>query len=280
MTSDQRVAIVSGWIGPEPDYVGLARLNHSRYCERHSYDYRHFSSDDIAPLIGEIPQEMAAITWIKPYVIAHLLNQGYGYVFWTDMDSLFTNFHISLEDLKEERASFVFTGDAWDLCNTGHLWFRRSSFTMEFLSAWRSWQVVSVPGLMTTHKGLSGLLADQPAMNILLHGGMRADPREAEKLFNSVNGYPANTSRLHKRFRWTHSPTMQKNLTHAQSLIHPSLQGECTVILQSRLNSYPFRLMPAKQAEPHDPIVHFPGLAKDLMGAYAHKVFGVDEGKD
>lgn len=266
------MAVVSAWVGEEPNYLHLAESNHKSYCDRHGYDYWLFREADINSMMSRVPREPADIWWIKPYVIRHLLDAGYGHVFWTDMDSLFVNSTISLADLQETAASFVFTGDLWDLCSAGHLWFKNTPFTTDFLESWLAWQGVRVPNLATTHKTSAEEIGDQPALNIQLHGGMHADPSQAIALFNGVNGHRSNADRVHRNFRWFYSPTRKANLNRTQSLIHPSLSRECTVVLQARLNSYPFRNWPGRRAKRWDPIVHFPGASKELMPKYATRL--------
>ena len=264
-----KVAVASAYVGHPPEYLASALENHSQYCSIHRYDYHFYQDKDILGLMGRLPGDANMMTWFKPYILLDLFAQGYEYVFWTDTDSLFTVLGKSFGDLQERRASFIFTGDAWDLCSAGHLWFRNTAFSEEFLRAWLKWEGLSLPNLHTSHKNQSHQIADQPALNIQLHGGMHFDPERAVDLFNGVNGHRVNVDRTHKNFRWFFSPTRAGNLKRAQSLIHPSLSGECTVIVQSRLNSYPFRLWPAQKAKRDHPIVHFPGASKDQLLRYA-----------
>lgn len=266
---NSQVAIVSAWIGVEPTYVRLAEKNHRSYCAQHNYDYWLFRQDEVSTMMGGVPKEAADIWWIKPYVIQHLLDLNYEYVFWTDMDSLFLNQTVSLSDLQGIGASFVFTGDLWDLCSAGHLWFRNTPFTRDFLESWLTWRGVKVPSLLTAHKTSTHEIGDQPALNIQLHGGLHADVSHAVQLFNCVNGHPSNKDRVHRHFRWVYSPTRAGNLNRSQSLIHSTLSRECKVIVQDRLNAYPFRNLPGRRARGANPIVHFPGGSKDLMSKYA-----------
>lgn len=218
--------------------------------------------------MGDQPMTAASIWWMKPYLIQYTLKQGFDAVFWTDTDSLFVNLDVGLDDLMSSPASFIFTGDAWDLCSAGHLWFKNSKFTNEFLELWLRWENVVVDSIGSSHQNDDGTLGDQPAINILLRGGAGAEFANASKLFHEVNGYKGNTSKRHRWFRWTHSPTTHFGARRAQKLIHPDLQSECMVVKQSRLNAYPFTLLPALRATRKSPIVHFPGQHKEKMRNY------------
>ena len=264
----KKVAIISGWVGNPPDYVNQARANHSLYATKHGYSYVWFEEDQIVDLMGGQPMTAASIWWMKPYLIQHTLNLGFDAVFWSDTDSLFVNLDVSLRDLVLSPASFIFTGDAWDLCSAGHLWFKDSEFTRKFLKRWLQWENVIVDSIGSTHQNHDGSLGDQPALNILLRGGVNAKFVDALLLFNEVNGYKGNSSKKHRWFRWTHSPTSKLGVKRAQNMIHPDFRSECMVVPQNRLNAYPFTLLPAIRATRKSPIVHFPGQHKDKMRKY------------
>ena len=264
----QRVAIISGWTGQLPDYVSDARANHRVYAAKHGYDYVWFDEKEISALMGGARLTPQSTWWLKPYVLRSTLETGYDAVFWTDADSLFVNQSVGMEDLLESSASFIFAGDAWDLCSAGHLWFRNTSFTSRFLELWTDWENVPVEDLATTHQNSDGTLGDQPALNILLRGGPLVSPVDARFYFNQVNGYMGNKSRVHKFFRWTHSPTTRFGVKNAQRLIHADFGAECKVVPQARLNAYPFTLLPGIAATKSSPIVHFPGEHKDKMSRF------------
>lgn len=261
----KNIAVISAWVGPIPKYVLLARQNHRQFCEKHGYDYLWFEESEIVAFMGGRPLTGPSIWWLKPYLIRRAMDMGYAYVFWTDTDSLFVNQAISLDDLALIESSFIFTGDSWDLCSAGHLWFKTNEFSREFLTRWLSWRHQIVDRLQTTHQNIDGTLGDQPALNIMLHGGFDARYEDASLLFNQVNGYEGNHLRAHKYYRWTHSPASKLGTLRAKFLIHPTLRKECKVIEQARMNAYPFRLLPGKRASKKSPIVHFPGQSKSLM---------------
>jgi hypothetical protein len=263
-----KIAVVSGWCGKLPKYADLVQQNHQKYCARHGYEYVWFDGKEIVNLMGNSLRTPASVSWLKPYVLSSALSRGFDFVFWTDVDSLFVNQKRGLNDLESYPASFVFTGDAWDLCSAAHLWFRNSNFSYDFLALWLKWQNVKVEMLNTSHQHRDGTLTDQPALNILLHGGPTVGPAEARSTFNSINGFVGNKSRKYRYFRYTHAPITKIGTAQAQKLIHSNFQSHCKVVPQARLNAYPFLLLPAKPANSHSPIVHFPAQHKDKITSF------------
>ena len=70
--------------------------------------------------------------WSKPQFILDCFESS-DYVFWIDSDSIFTNFNRSLDDLIQINKSLVFTGDVYDVCNSGHLFFRNDFVSKKIL---------------------------------------------------------------------------------------------------------------------------------------------------
>ncbi|KAG8461276.1 hypothetical protein KFE25_010463 [Diacronema lutheri] len=122
--------------------------NHARYCLRLGCDYAVRTA-------GYAAYGGVYIMWHKILLLRHLLALGYGLVFWTDYDAVFTDCHTPLRavlfgGLSDAHASgflaesalpsVVFAGDLSTALNAGALAVRRTDFGDGFLrAAWEEW---------------------------------------------------------------------------------------------------------------------------------------------
>jgi len=73
--------------------------------------------------------------WYKIQVILNLLDKGYEWVFWTDADTLFTNFTKQLPiPLGASDKEIILSGDKY-MVNSGHILLHNSLWTRKFLQA-------------------------------------------------------------------------------------------------------------------------------------------------
>jgi Nucleotide-diphospho-sugar transferase len=264
-----RLLVLSGYVGHREKYIELAIENHMRYTSMHGYFYQfveehNFSDEEVQDSL------VATYSWLKAAKSLELLHSNeWDYIFAIDPDSIFWRMEKSLEDLILLKKDFVFAGDAWDLFNGGHFLVKNNDWSKSFLKRWLDMRSLQAPDLRTSHKSNSGRLMDQPAMNILLRSG-GVGYEDITSIFNSVNGYIGNKDRQFRFFHYTHAPTSQLRLINSRKLIHSSLRQNVEVVLQDRLNGYPFRL-PGKRANvsKYD-ILHFPGDSKDRLQYYAN----------
>ena len=264
----KRVLVLSGHVGPQSEYIIRARRNHEKYCCEHNYSY-HFEENFvfIDDFVDESP--LITYTWLKAVKALEFMEKGkWDYIFGIDSDSTFWNFRKNLDDLISKNKDFVFTGDSWDLFNGGHFLVRSSPWSIHFFQQWLSMRSIVEPSLNTSHIGLTGRLMDQPAMNILLHAGSPKVFNTGE-VFNNINGYKGNRQRKHKFFHLTHAPTSSFRLWNARRLIHENFKSNVEVVLQDRLNAYPFDLPGKRFNIENSDIIHFPGDSKDLLSRFA-----------
>ena len=263
-----RGAILSGWVGPTPPDVFLrATANHRAYAGRHAYEYvfAHHPENDLLAAQGDV----VLPHWMKVRMILESLDSGFDWVFWIDMDSIFTDLNRSLGDIAQSGRPIVFTGDAWDVCNTGHLFVKNSRDAVGFIEDWWVLRDISFQGLHTTHIDESGRLNDQPAFNFLLAGGepdQRFADAHGKSLFDSINGYEGNPDRKHRHFQYTHAPSSALRIRAATSLLARRARAVCRIVPQFRLNGYPKRLPGAARRTTRAPIMHYPGGMKKLLG--------------
>ena len=271
----KKLAIVTGWFGEIPEVVERITLNHKAFAHLHGYSHYFFGSNDISQHASLI-KGSADYHWIKPELLRRCL-QDHEYVFWMDMDSVFFDLTHSLEDLQRLRKDFVFTGDQFDVFNGGHLFLRQSDFSFELLDKWESLRTLPFPNLSTTQQGEDGHVGDQVAMNYLLAGG---EPLQSsvsgtgKLLFDTINGWTGNEERRHKDFHLRYSPSHRKNLRRTKSLIARRHQKYVHVVVQSRLNAYPWWTN-AGPGTGSGPIVHFvPPFKAEMLryvGDHAHE---------
>jgi hypothetical protein len=273
VVSKRHLTVVSAWIGKTPIWLESIVQNHKTFADRHKYGYEFLTGAD---LTGFEPLQLGTslgYSWLKVEAVRLALRSS-DYVFWIDADSAFVDHHQSLRDVLPMRASLTFTGDSNDLCNAGHLLFRNSRFTWDFLDRWERLRYIPFPALQTTLQSKQGFVSDQTALNYLLAGG-ESDKDYVEKygvtVFNSVNGFPGNPGRRHKRFSKTHAPITAFQVARARALISPRLRQHTKLVVQNRLNAYPWwgnvraRTIPNKPG----PIVHFVGAWKDMIYDFA-----------
>lgn len=261
------VLVASGFIG-EAAYTRSVIRNHQDFCFVHGYDYVfHKQMPEESYDRAETQSPMSPF-WQKASAIYVGLENGYKYVFWIDSDSVFQVMNRSLDDLLPMHDRYLcFTGDSWDLCNTGHMYVKQGEFTNEILNVWRQMRYRRFPRLATTHQDENGFLIDQAAFNVLLAGGRDIEDLvlHAKKYFNSINGFRGNPGRRHKLFQYTHAPTREWRIPLSRSLVDPYWRHGVHVVNSARLNSYPLKSPGAPGPKPTDPILHFAGGMKSLL---------------
>ena len=265
----KKIAVVAAWVGETPDIISDVRRNHEEFAYMHGYEYLFYDETEIRPL-RELVKGEGDRHWIKPGVISSAL-ESHDFVFWTDLDSVFHDVHHGLDDLILPGKDFVFTGDHNDLFNGGHLFFRKSEFTHNLIDQWSRLQTIPFPQWAEgAQQGVTGHVGDQVAMNFLLAGGKaeEEDVREnALRLLNLTNGWVGNPQRTRKRFHKTHAPTSIIRLKRARRLLPPSIRASVEIVVQHRLNAYPW-WGPKGQSNRRGPIVHFVPPYKGLLDGY------------
>ena len=256
--SHSDVVICSIWIGPPTDWQIYCQNNHKEYAKLHRYSYQCFGGADqpiLAPPHLKSASPAFQTGWLMPIAILELL-KTHKFVFWMDMDSLFTNFDISLQDLTNLRKDLVFTGDHNDICNGGHLLFQRTQWSESFLKSWSQLSTIEPNDIQTTHIEC-GVIGCQIALCALL-SNPTTNQTTISHDFNRVNGFRGNRNRHHKLFRYLFTPVTSANLNRISSLIHPTVRPHVSIVHQRRLNSYPKSCRPMRGAswKLGDPIVH------------------------
>jgi hypothetical protein len=259
--------IVSAWVGHKPEIISRVVENHRIYALKHRYDCTFFDEDSVRAPDPLISDSSINAPWVKIAVIRKALETSER-VFWVDADSVFYRPNSTLRFLETCSANLVFTGDRNDICNTGHLFFRRSDFSRRFLDSWETLRTIPFPPLATTHQDPNGLVADQPAFNYLLGGGKSQRDfveQHSERIFNRLNGWNGNPDRVFKNFARTHAPVRRANLRRAKTLIDPALRKDIRIVSQTRINAYPWRGPAKGSGNRKGPIVHFVSPWKDML---------------
>jgi len=244
-------------------FAEAAKQNHKDYAEAHGYEY--FLYDEIKNDLAEPGSSFAfRVGWAMPEMILNSLNSDVDFVFWMDMDSFFTDMSKSLEDLTNLNRDLVFTGDHNDICNGGHLLFKNSEWSKNFLIRWQELSKIREPNLITTHLSPSGQPGCQIALVALL-GNFGVNQSNFLDSFNQVNGWGGNSSRAIKRFKITHAPTSPRKLARVQRLISSEIRSHIEIVEWRRLNSYHKSTKVRRQGiwQEGDPIIHLVAGSKD-----------------
>lgn len=261
------IAILSGFItnkksGKQPRWLKHVVKNHRNYAKKHGYDYV-FRSDYSMPASSASSEDPFYVgCWSKPSFILDLLDSGYEYVFWIDADSIFTNFSVDLKDLIKMKKDFIFTGDRFDVCNSGHLFFKNTPFSKQFLTRWDESRFLKFSDIekskiefWVTEDNYS--FGDQTNLNALLNKNFLG-VTDFIDAFNIINGYPGNKSRAHSNWQEIYNPADSKNIPNIErDLIRPEIRDCIGIVPQRRLNSYPNISAGRGRYHFRDPIVHF-----------------------
>ena len=115
-----------------------------------------------------------------------------------------------------------------------------------------------------------GFVGDQIALNYLLGGGkigQREVNATAYSILNRTNGWEGNPDREHRDFAERYAPVGARNLVRTKSLVSPALEGHVEVVVQHRLNAYPW-WGPKKKKNKAGPIIHFVSPYKAYLRSY------------
>lgn len=267
MSPGPKITIVSAWVGPRPRWLDRVEENHLRFARHYDYRYVMLGEPDFEGFSPLQTPTFADFSWLKIDAIRSALT-GSDYAFWIDADSVFLEPFRPLTQLLPARESLTFTGDRNDLCNGGHLIFRNSQFSWNFLESWDSLRQLEFPPLNTTMQSADGFITDQVGLNYLLAGGV-ADSAFAKhngaQLFNRVNGWRQNSDRVNKAFHLTHAPVSRSNVSRAFKLIPRPIRKNFKLVQQHLLNAYPWWGPGANSGNRPGPIVHFVGPWKELL---------------
>ncbi len=112
-------------------------LNKS-YCDRHEYDY--YVYNDSENLLKHSHQNNEAIQWFKVVLLKKMLEEkpDYDWYFFLDMDAIFSNHKMKIEEFIDEKYELVFADDYSHHClvNTGVFLVKNSNWNKEFLQRW------------------------------------------------------------------------------------------------------------------------------------------------
>lgn len=257
------ILILSAYVGDRPDYLNKVIENQLRYAQRHDYKYEFVTQIEMKRFSED---NLAHFSWIKAQLVKEKLAE-HSYVFWIDADSIFIDFESGLQDLIDENKNLIFTGDSYGVFNTGHFLIKNSNWSKRFLEEWMRYREIKFPKINSSHQDKNGYLVDQPAANILLRRGFNSTKQHSCADFDWMNGYIGNKSRKIKQFHWLVGPTRRFNILFARLLIHRSIRQNVSIVVQDRLNSYPFKL-PGYRPKKKPKIIHFPGNSKDKITDY------------
>ena len=261
----RKLAIVSAWIGPLQDFALFAEENHRKYAVRHNYDYVLYKNVKSINSIETDPPAFR-VGWFMPEAILETLDAGYEYVFWMDMDSYFTNLNTSLEDLVKLDRSLVFTGDQNDICNGGHLLFRNTTWSKEFLLRWSGLSSIRNGNLRTSHVNQVNQPGCQIALVALL-GNWSVNQDNFKFSFDRVNGWSGNIDRTNRNFGKYFAPVSRRNIERILELIDPLVRDEIAIVEWRRLNAYHKSIRPPRGGvwRRGDPILHLIANSKEFF---------------
>jgi len=266
----KNIVISSSWVGPTPDWVEKAKLNHQKYASMHGYSYFHHHHENMNE--GEILQNYdiyVDAVWQQIIDVRELLKDPeVKWIFKSDTDSIFTNFKLELEKFTNKNVDFLFTGDSSDLFNGGHFLIRNTKWSRDFIDLWLSFKDQSWDKLVTSHQGENGRLLDQPVLNMILTKYKSLDSINGVQAFNFMNGFSGNNNRVHKHFWRTHAPTSHIRIYRARKLLHPEIRKHSKLVLQNSFNSYPNRSPGQRAWRKGDFMIHFAGVPKSYLETF------------
>lgn len=207
----KRIVVASAAIGTEfgrKAWVQRAKTNHKNYCQHHGFAYE----------LREIPQTDRTPHWEKIHLVLQLFDEGFEFVFWMDIDSIFMNFDISIEELLPENGrDFVFSGDT-NIINSGHFIFRNTQWSRDALNT--LWDI----GPINVGMGRG----DNACFSIWLAGGLPTDSleRKVEHYHRVDQGY--RDRKVQKRIESGRIP----------ELLSSELRTNVQMIKKSLFNSY------------------------------------------
>lgn len=208
-----KIAICSVSIGEEYNkkcWVRFAKNNHLSYCAKHNYDY----------ILRTAAKTNRSAQWEKLDLIYQtMLSNKYDYIFWTDTDSIFTNFNITLENIINkagQKYNFIFSGDT-NIINTGHFIFKSCPWSLSELK--KIWNI---------YPANYGMLADNAAFAVWLAGGNGSMSHDEQvKYYKSVDkGYM--------------NPPVEEKIKNGQvqEYVCRELNKYCKLIPKRAINSY------------------------------------------
>jgi len=262
-----KILILSAYLGDSPNYLNDVIKNHKQYASTHKYEYEFVTN---LKLVRVSPDDFTNYCWAKVQAVKDKLND-FSHIFWIDADSIFIDFQRDLSDLINMNTQLVFTGDSYDVFNTGHFLIKSSDWSQDYLNEWLEMRKVRFPEIKSSHQDDYGYLADQPAANILLRRGLKCEEPMDSSQFNWMNGYIGNKKRKLKYFHLFVSPIRRTNLIFTQYLIHRSIRANIKIVIQDRLNGYPFKL-PGYRSSKRPKIMHFPGDTKNQISSHLRMV--------
>jgi hypothetical protein len=264
-----KIIVLSGHVGEYSEHVAKAKNNHTEYCMLHGYSY--YFEDNLTKLFSQNELKKYGVMnfyWLKVRLAKKVLGDSqFTHIFWIDSDSIFVDMRRSLDDLVHKEKDLVFTGDAWDLFNTGHFMFSKSSWSLKFLDSWLELYGQQSTSIETTHKTDNGFIFEQPAAAILLSGGFNSE-KNLDDRFNKINGYAGNKRRKHKFFCYLFSPSRSHRLFLSKLLVAREMRNHVAIVPQSRLNAYSFRLPGTPYFSTKGKIMHFVGNTKSDLFRY------------
>jgi hypothetical protein len=120
------------------DLAEISVPNKTKYADKYGYafDYVPYSLDESVPT-----------TWSKLIAIRNCMDGGADWIFWTDIDAVFTNFHVSLESIVSkcleqscllekrggaENIEIILSKDH-NTYNSGNFFVKNTSYMREFI---------------------------------------------------------------------------------------------------------------------------------------------------
>ena len=264
----KKIVISSSWVGPAPNWVDLATLNHSQYAFKHNYTYQHHHHDwQVGAFNSDKPSDLyIKSVWQQIVDVRKLMDDHENsWIFKTDMDSVFTNLRIKISKFTRFNSDFLFTGDSNDVFNGGHFLIRNNDWSRDFIDLWLSYKDQIWENFNTSHQSESGKLSDQPVLNMILKEYKNLDISNGLKTFNSVNGFSGNPDRKIKHFWFTHAPTARYRIHNAHKILNDEIRSHSKIFLQSTFNSYPNRSPGHRKWRKGDFMIHFVGATKSQM---------------
>lgn len=124
----KKFGLLTFHINQVDDYDGYAtqtKLEKNEYCKLHSYTHYHFDNFKF--------QYRWSPEWGK---IVHMLDvlPKHDWVFWSDADTMITNFTIKLETLIDENYNFIVSKDINGM-NTGNFLIKNTPWSIDMLKA-------------------------------------------------------------------------------------------------------------------------------------------------
>lgn len=134
------------------EWTDITVSGKKEYCQRHNYVFYNFNT----------MEEKWSPEWSKIIYCLKLL-KNHDWIFWSDADSMITNFNVKLEPIIDENYDIIVSKDIGGM-NTGSFFIRNSEWSYAFLTELYRLRLEYEKGNHSFRSNQIGQFTDQDAM--------------------------------------------------------------------------------------------------------------------